>query len=190
MMWRKFALTFLAVVSFQPVAVAVHEQEGVVHDYFPWTIGSPDFNSDVYSGISLTIKPGAPTDLRFKTGQAAWLGFAETTIVDTELELSVFTLDAGAGLPLVQNEPPPGPLNAGGLLIGDVLPSKYYGSVLTNIDVSYRLTGSTEIRQGTISNAVFVPEPNAFSLGALGVISLLGFRKKRSSPQFAAFLIP
>lgn len=115
-MWRKLVLTFLVVTSFQSAAVAVHDAEGIIQDYFPWTIGSPDFNGDVYSGIRLTIKPEAPADLRFKTGQAAWLGFAETTIIDSELELSVFTLGLGAGLQLVQNEIPPGPINTGGLL--------------------------------------------------------------------------
>lgn len=183
-MWRKLVLTFLVVISFQSAAVAVHDAEGIIQDYFPWTIGSPDFNSDVYSGIRLTIKPEAPADLRFKTGQAAWLGFAETTIIDSELELSVFTLDLDAGLQLVQNEIPPGPINAGGLLIGDVIPSQYYGygdGLDAFVDVSYRLTGSTEILQGSIVHVVFVPEPTAFSLGAFCLVSYFGFRKKRKA---------
>ena len=153
-------------------------------DAFPLTLGSPDFESNVYSGISLTINSGAPADLRFNTGQAAWLGIADTTIVDTELEQSVFTLDPSVGLSLEQSS---GLQHLRGLLIGDLIPAQYYGpfpnisgnSLNPHIDFTYRLTGSAEIVQGRFESFDFVPEPNAIFILALGGVSLLGFRKRR-----------
>ena len=167
--------------------MAIDRQQGVIDDAFPLTLGSPDFASDIYSGISLKINPNAPADLRFKTGQAAWLGIPNTTIVDTELEQSVFTLDTSLGLPLGRN-PDPGFGNASGLLIGDLIPAQYYGPFPNGIGPShldpyiqftYRLTGATEVLQGGIESFAFIPEPNAISIAVLGGASLLGFRKRR-----------
>ena len=99
-MFRNTALAMLCFASFPSLSMAIHEKQGVINDTFPLTIGSPDFPRSVYSGISLTINPGAPTDLRFKTGQAAWLGTANATIVDTELEqlAHVFPADSASGV--------------------------------------------------------------------------------------------
>lgn len=184
-MCRNIVLTMLCFATFPSLSMAIHEEQGVVNDTFPLTIGSPDFQRSVYSGISLTINPGAPTDLRFKTGQAAWLGTANATIVDTELEQSVFTLDTTLRLPL---EPNPEPMYADfGLVIGDLIPRHYYGPFPNgsgpshldpHIEVTYRLIGSTEILPGSIESFAFVPEPNAMPIAFLCAASLVGFRRR------------
>jgi hypothetical protein len=155
------------------------------------TIGSSDFPNSIYSGISLTINPDAPTDLRFKTGQAAWLGIPNATIIDTELEQSVFTIDTNLGLPL---EPNPQPMYADfGLVIGDLIPRDYYGPFPNGlgpshldpyIEVTYRLMGSSEILPGRIESFAFVPEPNAMTIAVLGAACLIGFRRKRRGDDY------
>lgn len=178
-------LSLLVCLAFPTFLLANHKEQGVINDTFPLTIGSPEFPTSAYSGISLNINPSAPSDLRFKTGQAAWLGTADTIIVDTELEQSVFALDINMGLPL---EPNPAPMWGDmGLVIGDLIPQHYYGPFPNglgpshldpHIEVTYRLIGSNALLQGSIESFAFIPEPNAMHITLLGAAGLLFLRKQ------------
>lgn len=178
-------LAFLCFTLLPSLALAIHEEEGVVNDNIPLVIGSPDFPRSVYSGIRLRILPEAPTDLRFKLGQAAWLDADDAAVVDTEIEQSVFASDINDVVTLPRNTTTT--YGNSGLVIGDLLPQDYYGPfpnqlgpshLAPYIEVSYRLTGSDAILSGSIESFAFVPEPKAVTMVFIGVISMLRLRKR------------
>jgi len=163
--------------------VADHTDTGVLRTFTPPTIGAPAENDELgfnetYNGLRLTILDGR--DFRFDVGNAIWLGHQDIQVVDTPTEQSFFLNDSSLGFPLERNLGLETNSPGAGLLIGEIFSN---GSnpfdAADAIRVEYRLTGSEEIRVGSTSATIFIPEPTSASMFACSIPLLALSRNRR-----------